>query len=72
VIEASPAVTDDVKELALDSDQVAVPELQPTDEMTIVARLSPRSQVREGTRVDLAVDTSMLHLFDPQTGLAIR
>ncbi len=37
-----------------------------------VARLSPRSQARMGARLTLNVDTSRMHFFDPQTGLAIR
>jgi multiple sugar transport system ATP-binding protein len=36
-----------------------------------VARVAARSQVRVGQRIDLAVDTSNLHFFDPATGLAI-
>ena len=36
-----------------------------------VARVSPRAPSAEGTPVELAVDTSRLYFFDPETGLAI-
>jgi multiple sugar transport system ATP-binding protein len=35
------------------------------------ARVAARSHVKSGQRLDLAVDTSNLHFFDPGTGLAI-
>jgi multiple sugar transport system ATP-binding protein len=35
------------------------------------ARVSSRSQVQPGDRLDLAVDTSSLHFFDPASGLAL-
>jgi multiple sugar transport system ATP-binding protein len=35
------------------------------------ARVSPRTRVRPGDQIELAVDTSSLHFFDPDTGLAI-
>jgi multiple sugar transport system ATP-binding protein len=37
-----------------------------------IARLTPRSDVRIGATVDLALDTSRLHFFDSETGNAIR
>ncbi len=37
-----------------------------------VARVSPRSRTRIGEPIELAVDTSRMHFFDPDTGLAIR
>jgi multiple sugar transport system ATP-binding protein len=37
-----------------------------------VARFSPRTRVTAGDAIDVAVDTSRLHFFDPTTGLAIR
>ncbi len=36
------------------------------------ARLSPRSTVRAGRPVKLAVDVERLHLFDPVSGLSLR
>jgi len=38
------------------------------DETVFVARVSPQSRARIGDRVDLAVDTSALHFFDPASG----
>jgi multiple sugar transport system ATP-binding protein len=35
------------------------------------ARVSPRSRVRPGHRLQLAIDTSSLHFFDPASGRAI-
>ena len=37
----------------------------------MVGRFSPRSQVHEGDTVEVVVDTSSLHFFDPDTGLGI-
>jgi multiple sugar transport system ATP-binding protein len=37
----------------------------------LVARVSPRTRAHEGTPVELAVDTTRLYFFDPETGLAI-
>jgi multiple sugar transport system ATP-binding protein len=39
-----------------------------SDESQIVARLDPASRVREGEEAELWVDTTRLHLFDPETG----
>jgi multiple sugar transport system ATP-binding protein len=37
----------------------------------MVGRFNARSQVKEGETVEVAVDTSSLHFFDPETGLGI-
>jgi multiple sugar transport system ATP-binding protein len=37
----------------------------------LVARVNPRSQAREGDPLELAVDTSALHFFDPESGARI-
>jgi multiple sugar transport system ATP-binding protein len=42
------------------------------DVTPFVASFSPRSQVRAGDQVEVAVDTARLHFFDVETGLAIR
>ncbi len=42
------------------------------DRPLLVARVDPRTSIRAGGRVELAVDTGRLHFFDPGTGLAIR
>jgi multiple sugar transport system ATP-binding protein len=39
-----------------------------SDESQVVARLNPSSRVREGEMAKLWVDTTRLHLFDPETG----
>src|SRR5512132_896617 len=68
IVDARPAITDDVRELAEDTGG-GVP--QETHESTVVARFNARSRVREGEATDVAVDTSELHFFDPESGLGI-
>jgi len=36
-----------------------------------IARINPNSTVAEGSNINLCVDVSKLHYFDPETGLAI-
>jgi multiple sugar transport system ATP-binding protein len=43
-----------------------------TPETPFTARLSPRTTVRAGRRVKLAVDVERLHLFDPVSGQSLR
>jgi multiple sugar transport system ATP-binding protein len=71
-IDAKPALTEDVRELAQDTDAIAVSSLEEgTNETTIVGRFGPRSRVREGEVAEVAVDTRTLHFFDPESGLGI-
>jgi multiple sugar transport system ATP-binding protein len=72
VIDASPAVTEHVRELAQDTDAVVVRQLkEESAETTMVGRFGARSRVREGEVAEVAVDTRSLHFFDPETGLGI-
>jgi multiple sugar transport system ATP-binding protein len=71
-VDAKPALTEDVRELAQDMDAVAVSELsEGATETTIVGRFGSRSRVREGEVAEVAVDTRTLHFFDPESGLGI-
>jgi multiple sugar transport system ATP-binding protein len=73
-VDARPAVTEDVFELAHDAgDDRAVAELAdatPT-ESTLVGRFDPHTRVSEGETAEVAVDTRSLHFFDRDTGLGI-
>ena len=73
-IDAPPALTEDVKELALDvGDERAVSQAAEGSKQhtTMVGRFDPRSKVKEGETVEVAVDTRGLHFFDPDSGLGI-
>jgi multiple sugar transport system ATP-binding protein len=72
VIDAPPALTEDVKELAEDAGTTAA-ELGGGDERrtVVVGRFGPDSKVQEGTAAEVAVDTRSLHFFDMETGRAI-
>ncbi len=39
---------------------------------TIVARMDPRTTLREGERARIHVDLAALHFFDPETGATLR
>ena len=69
-IDAKPAVTEDVRELAKDvGDERAIERQE--ERMTMVGRFNPRTRVREGETAEVAVDTRALHFFDPETGAGI-
>jgi multiple sugar transport system ATP-binding protein len=73
-IDAPPALTEDVKELAQDvGDERAVMEAAEGSKQhtTMVGRFDPRAEVKEGEIAEVAVDTRGLHFFDPETGLGI-
>jgi multiple sugar transport system ATP-binding protein len=72
-VDAKPALTEDVRELAEDA---GAPKdtIQPTGKgggTLMVGRFSPRSEVQEGQEVEVVVDTRALHFFDTETGLAV-
>jgi multiple sugar transport system ATP-binding protein len=73
-IDAPQAITEDVKELAVDVGQEALEKVKQEAEggtSTMIARLSPRTRARPGDEIDLAVDTARLHFFDPDDGSGI-
>jgi multiple sugar transport system ATP-binding protein len=71
-IDAPPALTEDVKELAEDAGTTAE-ELGGGDvnRAVVVGRFGPDSKVRAGSTAEVAVDTRGLHFFDTDTGMAI-
>jgi multiple sugar transport system ATP-binding protein len=71
-IDAKAAMTEDVRELAEDTDAVAVSAAtKERAHTTMTGRFGARSRVREGMEAAVAVDTRSLHFFDPETGLGI-
>jgi multiple sugar transport system ATP-binding protein len=71
-IEAPPAVTDDVRELARDvGEESSVEAKKEASHTTMVGRFSPRTEIREGDVLEVAVDTRALHFFDLDTGMGI-
>jgi multiple sugar transport system ATP-binding protein len=72
-VDAPPAFTAEVKELAEDVGDADRAEAHARDSSTavIVGRFGARSRVRPGEEVDVAVDTRQLHFFDVDTGLGI-
>jgi multiple sugar transport system ATP-binding protein len=67
-VDARPALTEDVRELAADAGGELPEE---THQTTVVARFNARSRVHVGEETDVEVDTSELHFFDPESGLGI-
>jgi multiple sugar transport system ATP-binding protein len=70
----APAVHHDVMVAKFDKaakDEVEAEELVGAGESLWTARVNPKTQARAGRTVDLGVDTSSLHYFDPDTGQAI-
>ena len=71
-VDAPPALTDDVRELAQDAGDERAAQLEEgVRETTMVGRFGARSKVKEGEDADVVVDTRALHFFDPDTGLGI-
>jgi multiple sugar transport system ATP-binding protein len=73
-VDAPPALTEDVRELARDVGQeTTVQAAAPSEESKtmLVGRFGPRSRVRTGDVIDVAVDMSTVHVFDLESGLGI-
>ena len=71
-IDAPHVATEDVKDAVEADEAVAALEQQVARAGTpFVARVSRESTAREGDRIEIGVDTRMLHFFDLETGQAI-
>jgi multiple sugar transport system ATP-binding protein len=73
-VPAPPAVGDDVRELAVDVGKEVLEKVERAaegGEASVVARLNPRTHVQKGDRIELVVDTTRLHFFDPDDGSGI-
>jgi multiple sugar transport system ATP-binding protein len=70
--DAKPAFTEDVKELARDAG-TPDPDAAATSDggAVLLGRFGARSRLRPGERAEIAVDTTGLHFFDPDSGLGI-
>ena len=69
-LDVPKVVTEDTK--LLDKDSGADDTGLATDATRFVASFAPRSRVRFGEKIRVAVDTERLHFFDPATGVAVR
>ncbi len=71
-VDASPAYTEDVRELAKDAgDESLGARSTDAGEATLVGRFDARSKVTVDEQATVAVDTRSLHFFDPETGRGI-
>ena len=67
-------MTDDMRELASDVGLEALEQVEQRaagGRTTLLARLNPRSTVAKGEPIELSVDASRLHFFDPDHDTAI-
>jgi multiple sugar transport system ATP-binding protein len=71
LLQAPPALTEEVKELAEDAGTTAEELGGGVSSTVVVGRFAPDSKVREGEEAEIAVDTRALHFFDTETGTAI-
>jgi multiple sugar transport system ATP-binding protein len=70
-IDAPPAFTADVKELAEDVGDDRAEAHARTRSAVLVGRFGARSRLKSGELAEVAVDTRQLHFFDAETGLGI-
>jgi multiple sugar transport system ATP-binding protein len=73
-VDAPPALTEDVRELARDVGQESALQTAAAEgenETVMVGRFGPRSRIKNGDTVDVAVETGALHFFDLETGLGV-
>jgi multiple sugar transport system ATP-binding protein len=73
-IRARPVLTEEVREVAADTDASVVTELESGGgdaKVPIVARFGETSRARPGQPVEVVVDTRRLHFFDLESGNAV-
>jgi multiple sugar transport system ATP-binding protein len=72
-IDATRAITDEVRELQKDAGAEGMDEGGQANgsATTMVARFGARTKARKGENIRVAVDTRSLHFFEPETGLGI-
>jgi multiple sugar transport system ATP-binding protein len=72
-VDAPPALTEDVRELARDVGQESTVQASGDEDgkTVMVGRFGPRSRVKNGDTIDVAVDTNGVHLFDLESGEGI-
>jgi multiple sugar transport system ATP-binding protein len=69
-----PVLTDEVKEIAADTDDRALQELEAETrdaKLPVVARFDEASSARSGSPIEVVVDVERIHVFDLETGEAI-
>jgi multiple sugar transport system ATP-binding protein len=72
-VDAPPVLTEDTRELAREREETDELEERVEDRVSpFVAKVDPRTEAKVGDTVQLVVDTSRLHLFDPDDGRGIR
>ena len=70
-VDAKPAVTDEIHELARDVGAGDVGRQLTGSGATLVGRFDAHARLAENEEREVLVDTRALHFFDPQTGLGI-
>ncbi|MFN2388784.1 MAG: ABC transporter ATP-binding protein [Actinomycetota bacterium] len=73
-VDAPVVMTQEMKELAADvgAEQVAqLEQMAQTGRAEFVAEVGPKSTAAANEQIELVVDTSQLHFFDPETSLGI-
>ena len=74
MVKAPTVMTEDVKELAHDVGAEAVEAVERSavaGESEFMARLNPRTHATQGEEIELVVDVTRMHFFDPETGEGI-
>jgi multiple sugar transport system ATP-binding protein len=70
-VDADPVESEEVLEAMEEEDVAGAVRERMRNGVPFVARLERGTGAREGDRLDVAVDTSRLHFFDPETGAGI-